>query len=441
INPPIEDFYYTSIRRQPLGLLYIASSLLDAGHQIELINCHTNKKKVLPLPESLNYLGKYTHHSDPLLKLPFTKYTHFGMSFQEIEQRILKSNAYLFMISSMFTTYHEECETIINIIKKHKPDSYIAAGGYHASLYSDYFLNTLGIDFVLRGEGEISSVFLANAIQDHKDFRHIPGCSYKDERKIINNPQTFDTDINCFRFPARHLLTQKNFRFYRKFMTPILTSRGCPNSCSFCTGKIIWGNTYRTRSAGSIIEEIDYCIKNFNISCFNFEDDNLFATKERAFEILNALITYQYEKHIQLEFAAMNGTSIENLNPDIITLMHKAGFNEINISLVTHSTLIQKAENRPFSTDHFTEIINAAKKSGMNIRAYFILGLPSQTKQEISNTIGFLKSHKITFFPSVYYNVYSKPEEWKCQRSSAFFNETDYLTREDLIRFFNQCRI
>jgi len=135
----------------------------------------------------------------------------------------------------------------------------------------------------------------------------------------------------------------------------------------------------------------------------------------------------------------MNGISLEKIDNEIIVLMKKAGFSELNISLVTHSAEIQKVEKRPFSSEKFKSIAESARRCSMNVRGYFILGLPGQSYREIKDTVSFLKSIDVKIFPSVYYNIYSSADEWKMQRSSAFYNESEMLSRDDLFRCFNSC--
>jgi len=149
------------------------------------------------------------------------------------------------------------------------------------------------------------------------------------------------------------------------------------------------------------------------------------------------LIAYRDHSRADIEFTAMNGVSIENLDSGIIALMKRAGFNELNISLVTRSPAFQDELGRPFHSDKFREIAVMAVSLGMKVRAYFILGLPGQTAAEVEDTTGFLRGLNVSVFPSVYYNVNSPMDEWKVQRSSAFFNETEHLSREDLLRLFN----
>ena len=199
----------------------------------------------------------------------------------------------------------------------------------------------------------------------------------------------------------------------------------------------MWGNMLRKRSVENVSKEIENCIRDMDIQWFNFEDDNLFSNFNESEQLLKSLIKIKKYKNM-IQFSAMNGISIEKINEDILELMKRAGFQEINLSLVTSSHGLQKKINRPFTTEKFTRIIEKSKELKLNIRAYFILGLPEQTTDEIKNTMEILKSYQVKVFPSIYYDVNSPMEEWKVQRSSAFYNETKYLSRDDLIYYFNQ---
>ena len=439
VNPPVEDFYITGIRRQPLGLLYIASSLREAGYYTELLNCHTGKKQVLDLPPEFSYLKVYIDHPDPQIRFPFKNYTHYGMSWQEIESRIKKTTADLYLISSLFTTYYQETERIISIIRKHNSDALIAAGGYHPSLYPEYFINETGADFIIKGEGEAVAVQLVQALENGSIPEDVPGVvsrrsSGNEKRLMADAP-----DIKILPFPARDLLLHRDFRAYRKNFVSMISSRGCPNKCEFCTGRTIWGSRYRNREIDDVLNEIIYCCKKYGADIINFEDDNLFPAKKSAQQLLAGIIEMKERMNIDPEFTAMNGISLENIDEEIPPLMKKAGFNELNISLVTYSYDVQKMNRRPFDSEKFRSIAECAKKTGLNVRGYFILGMPGQDKKEIEDTITFMKRLKIQVFPSIFYNVFSPEHQWKMQRSSAFFNETPELSRNDLIRFFNIC--
>jgi len=439
VNPPIEDFYITGIRRQPLGLLYIASSLKKAGYDPELLNCNTGKKQVMDLPHEFSYLRDYIDHPESELRFPFKNYSHYGMSWQEIELRIKKSSADIYFISSLFTTYYREMERLVEIIRKFNPEAVITVGGYHPSLYPEYCINKAGADYVIKGEGETAAVQLVQALERGNMPESIAGIisrrSGDEEKTLMAEPP----DINRIPFPSRELLLQRNFRAYKKIFVSMISSRGCPNRCEFCTGKTIWGNRYRSRKSADVIEEIVQCCEIYGAEIINFEDDNLFPSEKRARELLSAIIMMKKKFNINPEFTAMNGISLENIDEDIISLMKDAGFNELNISIVTQSAEVQKINRRPFDSFKFRTIAESSKRAGLNVRGYFILGMPGQDGKEIEDTISFMSSLGIQVFPSVFYNVFSSESEWKMQRSSSFFNETGCLNREELIRFFNKC--
>lgn len=439
VNPPVEDFFSTGLRRQPLGLLYIASSLRGAGYDPELLNCHTPKKQVLDIPAELGYLREFINHPDPELRFPFANYAHYGMSWGEIEKRIRDSRSDLYLVSSLFTTYYRETERIINLIRRYSPGAAVAAGGYHPTLHTGSFLKSSGTDYVIRGEGEIAAVKLADILNNGGSAESIPGVISVKTGGDNYSSMAESPDVRSLRYSARDLLMQRDFKAYRKIFVSMITSRGCPNRCEFCTGKTVWGNRYRSRGSDDVMREISECAEKSGAEIINFEDDNLFPSKKRAHEFLEAIIAMKEKTGSCIEFTAMNGVSLENIDEDIVRLMRHAGFNDLNISLVTQSAEVQAASGRPFNSDRFRRIAQCAKKEGMHVRGYFILGMPGQSMSEIEDTISFMKGLGIAVFPSVFYNVFSPEGEWKMQRSSAFYNETPDLSRRDLLRFFNLC--
>lgn len=439
INPPIEDFYSTGIRRQPLGLLYIASSLREGGYDPELLNCHTPKKQVLDLPAEFDYLRGYINHPDPALRFPFRHYTHYGMSWQEIESRIRDRRYDLYLISSLFTTYYGETERIISIIRKYSSGAAIAVGGYHPSLHTEYFINQAGADYAIRGEGETAAARLAYALDSGGAPEDIPGVISARNLSVADNSMAESPEIKGIPYPARDLLMQRDFKGYGKVFVSMISSRGCPNRCAFCTGKTIWGNRFRSRETDDVVREIIECCEMYGAGMINFEDDNLFPSEKRGRELLSGIIDMKKKTGSEIEFTAMNGVSLENIDGEIILLMKQAGFRNLDISLVSLSPEVQAINRRPFDSDKFRRIADSAKKEGMHVRGYFILGMPGQDRKEIEDTISFMKGLGISVFPSVFYNVFSPEGEWKTQRSSAFFNETPELERGELIRYFNIC--
>ncbi len=439
INPPIQDFYSTSIRRQPLGLLYVMAAVRSQGYEVSFINGHSPKKREIPVPDEFRYLDRYRESNNPDLSFPYRRYRHFGLSFGEIERLIRLSDPDVFFISSPFTTYYRECERIIRIAKTVKPSALIVIGGYHAALYPDHHLISGGADYVICGEGEESSVRLLKALEGREKLSEVSSLAYRDGGAIRRNPGHRIASLDGLPLPARDLLRERDFRAYRKKSVSMIASRGCPHRCVFCASRVIWGQGIRERGVDPVVDEIRICVERYGAGMINFEDDNLFASRDRAVGLLRGIGALQDSLRRRLDLTAMNGISIEYLDDEILELMVRAGFSELNVSLMSRSQSLQREQKRPFDSGHFARIAGAARKLGMNVRGYFILGLPGQSAEEVRDTVRFMNGRGARAFPSVYYNVKAPRAEWLMQRSSAFFNQTDELSRDDLVRLFNEC--
>jgi radical SAM superfamily enzyme YgiQ (UPF0313 family) len=439
INPPLEDFYATSVRRQPLGLLYVIAAVRDAGFEVELINGHTPARQEMEPPGEFGYLARYRDCGDPALSFPFARYCHYGMSFQELERRIRASDADAYFVASMFTPYYREADRVIAMVKRHHPGAPVVVGGHHAALHADYCVTGGGADYAVTGEGEAPAVGLMHCLASGGDPAIVPGLAFHAGGAVVRTGRPGAADIERIALPARDLLRDRDFRAYGGRIAAMITSRGCPNRCDFCSVRVVWGDSYRVRGSDAVIREMRECAERFGATILNFEDDNLFASSDRAASLLEAIIAERENGGPRLDLAAMNGVSLERLDDRIVGLMARAGFREINLSLMSHSVELQKCHGRPFSSDQFAAVAKAARGNGMNLRAYFILGLPGQTADEVRETARFLRELGASVFPSVYYNVEAPRKEWLMQRSSAFFNETEELSRDDIVRLFNEC--
>ena len=153
IQPPIQDFYQTSIRTQPIGLAYLAGSLKKQGHEVEILDCQIDEKRSIPIPSELSYLKDYyPFHDRSPFKL-YSGYYHFGMGWDEIRQKIEDSKMDVFGISSSFTPYHGETLEIARIIKKWDEKKIVVIGGAHVSCDPEMVLRSPPVDYVVLGEG------------------------------------------------------------------------------------------------------------------------------------------------------------------------------------------------------------------------------------------------------------------------------------------------
>jgi len=453
IQPPIQDFYQTSIRTQPIGLAYLGASLQTDGHEVQILDCQTEKKRSISIPSELSYLRDFYPFDDRSPFKLYTGYYHFGMNRNEIRKRIEVSNADIFGISSSFTPYHGEAVEIARIIKAWDSDKVVIMGGAHVSCDPEGVLESPFVDYIVLGEGEIRFPLLLKKIEKGNTggIQEIDGIGYRVNEEVRINPlKTFVEDLDSLPRPARDLLGLDRYRIRKKRSTMIITSRGCPHGCAYCSTHLVMGASFRTRSPENVVQEMIDCMRRYGIRTFDIEDDNFTFDQERAKRLMGLLIETFGEQN--LELTAMNGISFASLDEELLRLMKKAGFKTINLSFVSTAPSTKERMKRPKGMADFNKILEQVEHLGLHVIAYGIFGMPGQTIEEMVDTLIYLMGKRVLIGPSVYYPTPGTPLFQRCReegvlpshpsqwRSSALPIETKDFSRLDIVTLLRLAR-
>lgn len=450
IQPPIQDFYDTGIRLQPLGLCMLkAVAKKFLPHiQVSVKDYHQGHgRKTIPLPGELSYLRKYFRYPDTSPFSTFFHYYHFGAPFEEIGKAVAHEKPDLVGISSLFSPYHREALACARAIRK-RVNVPILMGGSHVSAAPLSVLDDPSVDYIVRGEGERPFVEFLKALEGSLPLEDVPNLGFKRKGEPVLNPvaENFPVDdlpvadFSDLR-PDRYLLEGKPLCF-------ITTSRGCPHPCTFCSVRLTFGDKFRRRSPGSVLSEIkERYSEGYRV--FDFEDDNLSFSKEDLKTILNGLITEFPEKDLRL--VAMNGISYLSLDLEVLELMKKAGFRNLNISLVSANDHILARLKRPHTLNKYLDVVNQAHGLGFDIVSYQILGIPYETIDDMVNTMSLMASLPVLIGASIFYLTPGCPiakefpemteADFFKARSTAMAIETDQFQRDDLYTLFITARI
>lgn len=442
LQPPIEDFYDTSIRTYPLSLLYLGSRLKDIC-DVTVLDLRTNRRRTPlvthPFPDLTTYYREQIHTPFSF----FGKYYRFGSSNEEIREEIEKAGPDVVCISSLFTTYVLEALNVARIAKEVNPEVITVMGGIHPTVFPDHVLAFQWIDFVIRGEGEtplfrlISLLISGGSLKDAS----IDGlCHREGDNYHISEPY-IEQDIDAA--PDRSLVHAEAYRLGKKKYTFFLTSRGCPFRCAFCGRPNI---PYRRRSLDSIEREIEDCLK-LSIDAVDFEDDMLNLDPRFFGEVLELF------RGAGLTLSAMNGIYTENLDVATLSRMYDSGFRRLNFSLVDISRSVTDRQGRLFPSNLLT-LLPYLENSPYLTEVHYIIGLPDQTPEEVLETMIFLMGRRILPGPSIFYLAPGSPifaeipdREWeghmRSMRSSAMLPINPLMPREILftlmkiVRFIN----
>jgi radical SAM superfamily enzyme YgiQ (UPF0313 family) len=258
------------------------------------------------------------------------------------------------------------------------------------------------VDFILRGEGEVSMPQLAKAIKTGDSIKSIPGIVYRRADGTLRvSPPTTMVDPDRYPLPAMHLLKHDFYKREKSACTVITASRGCPMKCSYCcigSGSVV---TYRRRSVNRIVAEIEHAVAQFNVGFIDFEDENLSLEKKWFLTLLRELKTRI--KRPGLELRAMNGLFPPSLDDEIVYAMRQAGFKILNLSLGSTCRPQLKKFCRPDVRDAFEKALGLAEKYGLKAVGYVIAGAPDQRAADSVADLLYLASHRVLAGVSIFY--------------------------------------
>jgi len=341
LQPPVRDFYDTDIRLQPIGLAYIKAAIQKHLPEVRVLvraYHHSKHRKTLPLPKELSYLKEFYAQDDKSPFSSFHHYYHFGTDFETIANEVAKEKPDLVGISSLFAPYYREALACAAAIKR-KLNVPVVFGGSHVSTMPEFTLSHPEVDFVIRGEGERPWVEFLKTRLKKRPFSHVPNLGYKKGGRIILNPCVENDPVNELPFPDLSDLPKENYLFEKKPLCFIVTSRGCPYRCAFCSVHQTFGHRYRRRSTDNILEEMMLRYRE-GYRVFDFEDDNFAFDKKETLALCKKIARAFPSKDVQL--LAMNGICYWTLDREILTAMRRAGFTHLNLSLVSTNAPAKK---------------------------------------------------------------------------------------------------
>lgn len=355
----------------PIGLLDIAAYLRQRFDNVNI--------KILDIAKDLH--KKYLNYRS------FNPVTLEEFIESELDQVDFQPD--LIGVSILFSTAHASSKIIIGLVKKKWEKAVVVCGGNHASNYSAGLLKNSDIDYVIRGEGELSFAELLNNIIN-KTERDITGVF--DLKKLTVGRGSGELslmieDLDTLPLPAFDLL---DLDYYRKTIGgSLMFSRGCPFHCTFCASHTVHGRRIRFKSFERIMAEFELLIVKNNFAKIVIEDD-LFAVDKKKFLAIADKIAKDYGS---IKFLLPQGLSVAVLDEEIIDAMIKMGMDEASLAIESGSEYVQKnIIKKNVSLVKARRILDYFRQKNFYIYVNFILGFPGETKEMMQETIKFIDS-------------------------------------------------
>lgn len=449
VQPPVQDFYDTDVRLQPIGLAYLKAAVKKHLPHVEIIikDYHGGcGRRTIAIPDELRDLVDYYPMADKSPFSTFHQYYHFGKSFDEIEREIAELAPHIVGISSLFTPYYREALEVAARVKKNS-QAIVIVGGSHASAAPESLLASPDVDYVIVGEGEKPFVELLLALLNHTALGAVSNLAYRRAGELVFNPVGENFPIDDLPPPDLSDFSPDAYRLGCKPMTFMITSRSCPHKCSFCSVHSTFGTNYRRRALANVLEEIELRFSQ-GYRVIDFEDDNLTYYKQTFKELCRRLI--DRFPHREMEFVAMNGVSYLSLDDELLELMYRAGFSHLNLALVSSDKSVRETTKRPHTLEAYLRVVNKAHALGFKIVSYQILGLPNETLESMIQTLAFNAQLPVLLGASPFYRTPSAPiarglelneSDFLRARLTALGVEHNDFSRDDIYTLFVITRV
>lgn len=401
----MRDFYDTALRLQPLGLAYLKASLVKRveGAEAEVWDRRGNhgRRTVKPPPE-LSHLTPFYTLRDQSPFSTFGAFYHFGSSFEETALAVERAKPDIVGISSLFSAYHQEAVALAKEIRR-RSNALLVAGGPHATAAPETLLKDGAFDFVIAGEGERPLVLFAKALQaGSSPSNTVPNLCWLEGGKLQRSEREPNYHLSELSPPDFSDFPTDAYRLGRLPLSTIITSRGCPNRCSFCSVENVFGPAFRQRPVPDVLSEVENRYGE-GYRAFDFEDDNLALDRKWFLELLNALSGRFGERGVA--FQAMNGISFQSLDREVLEAMRRAGFIHLNLSLVSADDQLCRTLGRPSSVEKFKQVAEEAGRLGFSTVAYQILGLEGEPLASQLETMKTLARLPLIIGVSPFYRV------------------------------------
>jgi magnesium-protoporphyrin IX monomethyl ester (oxidative) cyclase len=360
----------------PIGLGLLAAVLERKGVEVKILDCLAR--------------GWNTEEEAPggLVKV--------GLTYPEIKREIENFAPEMVGLNCQFSRQRAIYHETLAAVKSVSEDIVTVCGGAHTTVCPDEILADTNCDFIIIGEGEDSFVKLIDAVEKNSGFEAIDGFGMRGPggKPAVRPKTTWVKDLDSIPFPAYHLMDLELYfglpashgDRHRVRFCPVMTSRGCPAKCVFCSAKCVWGNNFRVRSVDNVMEEMRLLKDKYGIEEIMFEDDNVTANPKRARELFQRMIN----EKLNFIWDTPNGVGVWTLTEDLIDLMKESGCVKLNFPVESGSQrVLDEIIKKPLDLEKVKKLTAHCHKIGLDCGMFLVSGLPGETIADVWKSYKF----------------------------------------------------
>jgi anaerobic magnesium-protoporphyrin IX monomethyl ester cyclase len=358
----------------------VASCWLIPMRVLLLSTPHPLEESPLP-PLSLSYLAAVLVQEDIEVKILDFLVTHYH---PRKLRRELEEYQPQFVGVTCVTLNYPIARRMLRVCKAFDPRIFTVIGGPHATFaLEETLLRSPWIDAIVIGEGERTLVELARAIEEGKDIRQVHGIAFADGGMVVKTPPQHPIeDLDQLPLPARDLLPMARYRALGAPCT-VITSRGCPFSCIFCSGRRMFGPKVRFRSPGLVVDEIEKLQHDFGLAKINIVDDTFTLNHNHTRAVCEEML----RRNLKLKWSVF--ARVDRISEDLARLMNRAGCEWVLFGVESADEGILKTVRKGITPDEVRRGVKIAAETGINVFNSFIFGLPGESRDTARKSLAF----------------------------------------------------
>ena len=379
---------------QPLDIAYVAA-LLEKQHEVLIIDAPTEGWENLE-------------------EIDATKYRQ-GLSNEEIATKVKHWSPRVVGVTVPFSGWWKSTYELISAVKSINQDIIIVVLGLHPSARPKECLANPNVDFVVIGEPEQTMFELVDVLEQKnlEGIEKVKGIGFvKNGKTVITPLRPPIEDLDSLPFPARHLLPMDKYfeavkenplrGEIRKPWVMMITSRGCPYDCVFCSIHNVMGKKWRGRSPQNVVDEINQLVHTYKIKQIDFYDDNMTLNKKRMETICDLIV----KEGLDIEWYTPNGVRADTLDENLLKKMKASGCKKIRIAPESGvQNVLDKIVKKNLNLKDVEKAVVLSKKVGIKVGCFFVMGLIGETKEDINETIRYAYKLKSLGADRFYFSV------------------------------------
>ena len=310
---------------------------------------------------------------------------------KQLEAELIKSHPDVVGVTTSTLTYNPALD-IVKAAKEVLPNCLTILGGPHVTVLDEQTLSEAPeADVIVRGEGEQTMLEHADLASksELKKLGQVEGITFRNGEKTFQTPnRTFIQDLDQLPHPAYKYFPLDSYRVFGKLFLPIITSRGCPFQCAFCTSSRMFGKQFRARSPKNIVDELEMLRDVYGADAFTFYDDTLTLERNRIFEICELI------KNRKIGIPWDCQTRVDQVSKEVLTKMRETNCQQIFFGVESGCQEILDALRKKTSIEQNANAIKWAKDAGLFVAISVMVGYPGETTDTLKQTLDFVRKTK-----------------------------------------------